>query len=116
MPFYKKKYSPIKIGDIISINIDDLSLSSSSLIDVACDLCNKLIKVKYKAYNRQLKNNRLFTCSKKCSSYRLKSKLMEEYGVNNISQRSDVKEKIKNTNLDKYGNEYFFGSDVGKDE
>jgi hypothetical protein len=36
---------------------------------------------------------------------------MEKYGVVNPSQIPEVKEKIKNTCLEKYGNETFFGSE-----
>jgi hypothetical protein len=39
---------------------------------------------------------------------------MDKYGVKNIAQVPDIKLKIKQTNIEKFGSEYYFGSNEGK--
>ena len=44
----------------------------------------------------------------------IKESLLKKYNVKNVSQIQEVKEKIKNKNLNKYGNCIFFKSDYFK--
>lgn len=104
----------IKIGDIIKISIDELSHGSKTTIIAFCCFCNTEVSIQYKYYIRSIKKNNKFACSKKCSAIRLRENLMKEHGVKNISMLPDVKNKIKETNLKRYGSEHFFGSLTGK--
>ena len=55
LPYYKSLgYEQIKIGDIISINIDKLSKGSNFIINVKCDYCECVKNISYKLYNKQL--------------------------------------------------------------
>ena len=57
-----------------------------------------------------------FACSKKCAAKRTKDYLLENFGISNISQLPDVKSKISNTNLEKYGSLSYFGSADAKEK
>ena len=110
---YKKRGS---IGDIIRIDISEISSGSSIIIVAVCDFCGNEKSISYKLYNRSIKNHEKFACCKKCSSLRNKDILYNKYGVENISMVPYVKEKIKKTNFEKYGNEVYMKSEEGMDK
>lgn len=110
--FYKEKYS-VNIGDKIIIDIKDLSIGSNLMVTVKCDFCGAIKDIKYRLYNRSVKNHNLFSCSRKCASNRNRIKLISDFGVSNIALVPEVKERIKETNISKYGSCYFFGSEIG---
>ena len=114
LPFFRKRHSEIKIGDTLLIDIADVSIGSNLIITAKCDMCMKEVNLSYKRYNLQISKNSKFSCSKKCAALRNKENLIIEYGVYNIAQVPYVKEKIKQTNIEKYGNESYIGSDLGK--
>lgn len=116
LPFFSKIVENISFGDIIKIDINKLSKGSNIEINAICDICNKEKKLKYSLYNKSIKNNLKFACCKKCAFIRNQEKLIIEYGVKNIAQVPDVKEKIKKTNLEKYNNETYFGSEIGTEK
>jgi hypothetical protein len=112
IPFYKKKFTDIKIGDIVKVDVDDLSKGSTLNITARCQFCESEKEISFKLYSKQISKNQKFACSKKCAAIRTKDYLLENYNVKNISQLPSIVDKIKKTNLEKYNNEYFFGSDI----
>lgn len=105
-----KKYSKIFnkklcIGDIIDINVNDLSKGSNIIINVSCDLCGEILKKSYKEYNNNYNRGNIFTC-KKCSQKKRKINNINKYGYEHHFQSDKIKNKIKNTNLEKYGVEH----------
>jgi len=95
----EKVFKTLNSGEIISIDIKDLSFGSNQMIDVICDKCGVEKKVKYNSYIK---------CGYKdggylCRSCKLKKNNIEKYGVENVFQVKEVKEKIKNNNMEKYG-------------
>jgi hypothetical protein len=95
-------YSAIK-GDIISIPIKHLNHGSHVKIEVSCDICNKIKFLSFKDYNKNIKKHNIYGCSNKCSMNKFKLTCVEKYGVDNVSQLSDVKNKIQNNLQEKYG-------------
>lgn len=105
------------------------------------DFCNNISEIYYALENNLYKKNKCLYCendtstvkSKTCSSrvcrnkfvstkidYNKRNKttrdvLLQKYGVVNVSQIPEVKSKIKNTMKEKYGTEYFFGSNSHKE-
>ena len=117
LPFYKKKLNKdLKIGDLIEINISELTNGSKVEVSAICDFCENELIIQYCLYNKSFIKNGTFACSKKCAAIRTKQVLMEKYGVSNISQVPEVKERIKERNLEKWGTEYYFSSDIAKDK
>ena len=90
--FYKNLKYDIKLKDILKIPVEHLSNGSHQIIEVKCDLCEKILKMSYQTYVLRLSKYNFITC-KKCSI---------------------VKNKL--TNKNKYGNEYFFTTNIFKDK
>lgn len=111
---YKNYFPDIEVGDILEVPVSMISPGSNRLILAKCDMCDSEKQISYKLYNKSIKSGGLFACSRKCSSEKLKNRLISEYGVANISQLPEVKIKIKSTNIERYGNENFFSSEIGK--
>ncbi|MDY0268811.1 DUF7487 domain-containing protein [Trichloromonas sp.] len=86
------------------VKITDLPHSSHYKIDVKCDICGKTKKTQYHNYYKNtngLKED--YCCSKKCANNKCKKRLQNKYGVDNVFQLEEIKEKSKKTLIDKYG-------------
>jgi hypothetical protein len=93
-------------NDIINVKISDIPKKSHIKIPVICDYCDneKIVTMKY--YTEKTKNNTKFACCSKCGVLKIKENNLLKYGVESTFERSDVKEKIKNTVSEKYGVEH----------
>ena len=112
LSYYKKINSNIRIGDNLRIPINTLSKGSSLDVKATCEICNEDVIIKYKLYRKRYDKHGIFACCKKCAAKRTQNQLLSKYGVKNISQLPEIKLKIKKTNIEKFGNEYYFGSDI----
>jgi hypothetical protein len=136
---YRSKGYICQVGDIIEVKIFDLPKNSHVLIDVKCDVCGSLKKIKYQVYSKNILGDRYYGCSIKCSIDKSKDTFLQKYGVENPmkdtsivenmkltflknygvtnpNKNSKVREKISNTNLEKYGVENPFQMDSTKDK
>lgn len=104
--YLKKGYDP-KIGVDLTVNIDDLTTGSSVMVDVECDYCFSKKKLSYKNYNKNIKVGYRYSCSQKCSYLKKSEILLKEKGVSNIFQLQETKDKIKQTNIEKWGKEHY---------
>jgi hypothetical protein len=106
---YKKHGFLVKLGDSIEINPDLLIRGSNMKIDVSCDRCGLERNIKFQSYifniNRSTDGN-TYTCDK-CSHEKIKQTNLKKYGVEYFSQTGDFNEKIKKTSLKKFGAEHF---------
>jgi very-short-patch-repair endonuclease len=89
-------------GDIIDVNIEHLSDGCYSEIEVACDICGNQRMLKYKDYNKSVKNMGYYACPK-CAPKKIEDVNLKRYGVKSASQIDTVKEKIKSTLVERYG-------------
>jgi hypothetical protein len=112
LPFYKKISPQINIGDILEVSLSELSKGSNINIIAICDICNNEITIKYRLYNLRYEKNGSFACCKKCAAKRTQKQLMAKYGVKNIAQVPEVQSKIKKTNIEKFGSDHYFGSEI----
>lgn len=108
---YIDEFNNIKSGDVIEIPIEYLYEGSYQKIHVKCDVCEKEKYLKYKYYIKNTKNQNYYCCSQKCAQNKIKTTNLEKYGVDTISKSYEIKEKIKKTNLEKYGVENPMQSD-----
>jgi very-short-patch-repair endonuclease len=91
-------------SDVIDIKIIDLPTQSHQIILVKCDICNNIKQIQYDQYNKNTKNNKEeYCCSKKCSLNKCKRRLQEKYGVDNVFQLDEIKDKAKKTLNNIYG-------------
>lgn len=100
---YKEKYGhDIKIGQIIEIDVDDLSNYSGVKINCECEICKKISKIKKQTYTTGKEKGGYYCCNK-CSISKFKNICIVRYGVENPGQSRNIKDKIRETNLSKYG-------------
>ena len=114
---FKNKGYNVKIGEIIDINVDDLSPQSNKIIVVQCDKCGKIKKIKYQTYMLNIKfGETYYACSEKCAWYKNRKTNLERYGVDVVTKNADVKNKYKETCMQKYGVANYSQTDEFKDK
>jgi len=111
---YNKKGYVCNINDNIKININDLALGSHEIVEVECDYCGKVFNKKYYSYNKEIKNGK--TSCFDCKDLKRKDVIKDKYGVENISQLLEIKEKVKLAINEKYGCDYLLQSDEIKEK
>ncbi len=100
-----------------TIKVNELTHGSKQIVQAQCDFCDNIVDIEYCFYYKRTKSETIkFACCKKCAAIRTKETLMERYGVSNIAQVPDVKNKISKTNLEKYGSESYFGTNDAKEK
>lgn len=97
-------YVYTKMKDEFIVNIEHLTSGSSALVDVQCDYCGKIYQKQWYHY---IVENQKSTIHKdscdKCKSLKAKESVQKTYQCDNVFQLEDVKEKIRNTSIEKYG-------------
>jgi hypothetical protein len=103
--YYKKYKILLNIGDNFVIPISKIPLNSHIKIKVLCDICGKEHEIKYQTYNHNTKNKtEKYYCSNvECMKIKRTISINKKYGIDNIFQNENIKNKIKQSNLEKYG-------------
>lgn len=120
-----KGYIYTRIGEEVSVRLEDMKEGSKCKVRVICDYCGEECLKTYKDYFRQRKESGKDAC-KKCheqkamhtnqeryggptpmSSEEIKEKMscgfMEKYGVAWVTQAAEIQRKIEDTYMAKYG-------------
>lgn len=104
------KFFDVKLGDIIEIDTElHLQKESNKKINVKCDLCEEQRYIKFQAYTKNKERNEkfpIYTCDK-CSHIKLKDTNKEKYGVEYYSKHPERNDKVKKTSKEKYGTEHY---------
>ena len=103
--YREKGYEFEKCGDIIEVNVMDLHPGSHEMVKVVCDICGKEREMCYYRVVECNEEDKLITCgSKICELKKREDTCTKKYGkgIINVFQAEEVKEKIKNTNLERY--------------
>lgn len=107
--YYKEKgYEFKKRGDFIKVNVLDLPKGSKHMVKVTCDICGKKREMWYKTVVECDKENKLITCGDKICRYKkAEDTCMKKYGVKNVFQTQETKDKIVETNRQNHGVDYY---------
>lgn len=98
-----KGYKYTKIGDVFFAKAKDvLELSSGMKIPVICDYCENIYYPTARNYSKHLKKGGKDCCFS-CRSKKTKITVKSKYGVDNVAQVKEIKEKIEKTCLERYG-------------
>lgn len=104
------KFFDVNLGDIIEIDTElHLQKESNKKINVKCDLCEERRYIKFQAYTKNKERNEkfpIYTCDK-CSHIKLKDTNKEKYGVEYYSKHPERNDKVKKTSKEKYGAEHY---------
>ena len=104
--YREKGYEFEKFGDIIEVDVFDLPKSSNEKVKVVCDICGKEREARYRRVVGNNEENKPITCgSNSCRNKKYENTCMKKYGkgITNVFQSKEVKEKIKQTNLEHHG-------------
>lgn len=107
--YYKEKgYEFKKRGDFIRVNVLDLPKESKHMVKIVCDICGKEREMWYRTIVRCNKENKLITCGDKICRYKkVENTCMKKYGVKNVFQTQETKNKIVETNRQNHGVDYY---------
>lgn len=106
---YKKLgYNFSKVGEKIKINVEHLPSNSHEKILCSCDICGFETHITIGNYNKYIRKDpdKKYTC-KKCNLNKRKQSCLKKYGTEFASQNTKIKDKVKQTMLDK-GIEFFW--------
>jgi len=94
--------SNINSGDVIDLDVNKLTKGSHVKITAICDICGNEKETLYKSYLKMTKKDGLYYCVK-CRKIKTKNSNLEKYGVENVMQLDETKEKMYKTNKERYG-------------
>jgi len=99
---YITKYPNIKIDKNYDIDISEFGIGSSYIITAKCDYCGNKKEISLKNYYNNIKKQNKFACCVKCGKLKGEETKLEIYGNKNYNNS----EKAKNTMKEKYGVEH----------
>lgn len=111
--YISKGYSICGYGKY-TVNVIDIPTHSHVIITVSCSVCGVIKQIKYCDYNKITTNNTTPYYCKGCKSIKTSITLNSIHGVDNVFCLDSVKNKIKETNLNRLGVEYPMQSEVVK--
>lgn len=101
---YRNFYPLVSSGDSISVSVIEIPTGSHVEVFGVCDFCGKERLISYKEYNKQTNfGSSEFSCSKKCSLIKTERTILSKYGKEKLFQVDEIKQKSKDTKLEKYG-------------
>jgi hypothetical protein len=87
---------------------ESLSLGSNKLVSFTCDYCGESNSKNYKFYIKQREVITKDSCANTVCRYKKREEIsLVTHGVKNSAQRQDVREKIRDTNIDRLQSEEF---------
>lgn len=102
--YISKGYVFTAFKDTFTAKIEDVMKGSETLVDVKCDYCDELYTKTYYKYNHHRKTNLVKDdCCKRCSPLKIREVTNIKYGVDNVMQVNEVKEKVTATMVERYG-------------
>lgn len=87
----------------IDIQVTDLPRNSHRKINCKCDICDNIKILQYREYMNSFEKYEIYCCSPKCAQYKNILTNNIKYKHDNVFQNHTIKNKIKETNLKKYG-------------
>lgn len=112
----------IKLGydcseSYIQVEAEHLKSTYSEKIKFKCDYCGGIYEKIYKDLIRSRKENNKDCCNKsECKVKKHNETVLNKYGVNNVMEIKETKDKIKHTCLEKYGEESHLKNKTIKDK
>lgn len=109
---YRNLGYDVKMGDKITVNIEDIPKSSHTKITYKCDMCGELKDTEVYYWNSRTYAELGDYCRDCAIKIKLPKAMEDIYGYSNAANVPEIIEKKKSTNIDKYGNEWAIASDV----
>lgn len=94
-------YQFTKIGDSFEVVLEELPKRSHQTIKIQCDYCGEIIEVTLSNYNRKTVVDK--DCCAKCKHFKSQESMEKLYGDKFPVRVQQFKEKMEQTNVEKYG-------------
>jgi len=105
--YSSKGYNDLNYGDIAMIYFYHLPSRAKQEIEVICDYCGKEYTMPYCNYHTFILNGKVQKCScVKCRGKKIKESNLKTYGISNVMNLEDSKNKLYKTMIDRYGVKY----------
>ena len=99
--YLDKGYPELKHNEIFVVPVEDLPDGSHTKIEVKCDKCGSLKTIQYRDYVKRYSDKYGYLC-KHCCGVKANDTQIERYGGIAL-QVPEIKEKVRATNLERYG-------------
>lgn len=106
----KSKKEVIDSSHSINVKIQDLPQNSHIKIKYKCDNCGEIFVTSYSDWANSTYKELGDLCKNCAAKIKLPKAMEDKYGESNSSKVSSIVNKKKQTNLDKYGNEWAIAS------
>lgn len=107
--YYRNLGIDTKMMKKVRIPIEILQPQSNIKIDASCDRCDIIRNIKYQSYNLNInrsESGETYMCDK-CSHEKIKITNLKKYGVEYFSKTKEFSEKIKKTSNEKFGSDHY---------
>lgn len=110
-------YVYTKMKDEFEVDVNHLTDGSNAIVDVECDYCKQHYTKYWCNYITENKKSKINkdACGN-CKHLKASESVLEQYGVNNVFQLEDIKDKISKTNIERYGCENPFAAESIKNK
>lgn len=107
-------YDYTKMGDSFFVDVNDLTDGSNVVVDIKCDYCGKIFQRQwYGVISLRKKTLTSKDCCKDCCELKASDSINARYGSYSELAKATM-EKRTTTNINKYGVENVFGSEIIK--
>lgn len=96
-------YYYLKSGAKLIVPVQQLNKGSNAIVIVKCDICGKEKELKYRFYLKAYNKQKFYTCSSKCSRFKVKNTCIQKYGKPYYSQTEQWAKDVEETSQIKYG-------------
>lgn len=87
----------------IIVDINYISKSSSIKIESKCDVCGKIKSLQYRKYNKNISHGGYYACSNFCAKNKVENTNLEKYGSKYPLQSTEKINELKEYFTNKYG-------------
>lgn len=114
--YYRSKGYEAQYGKEIEIDIKDLQEKSNALVNCNCDYCNKIMQIPYKKYTSVMSSKVPKIACIDCIDSKREDCVMATYGVKNVFELEETKNKIIQYYLDNFGVQYYTQTEEYKEK
>lgn len=113
---FKKLGYDVKCGKRIVVPIEHISSQSNIKVEVKCDYCGEIKIIKYQDYVINTDFGRRKYACKKCGIEKVKETNLERYGVEYAQQNEEIRNKTIKSVKERYGEDNISKTDLFKEK
>ena len=105
--YYHDKGYEGKVGDVITVKVEDLSKYNRIRVNVLCDFCQtEILHIQYSDYCKRIEKTGTCACSA-CKTIKSHETNLKKYGCISPMMLDEYKQKAKDTSIKKFGTDSY---------